>query len=290
MLQLNGKGSSDPDEYPPANPRSSPNVNLLWIGLLYVVGIEGIFLDTLAGPAFQRQLLRMRPASVAHFLAGIAGVLNGEVLRTLSFTISFGTLCVAYVWGTRRLQSGDAPRKFIWAWAFLFVLLLIPLPPHYADDLISYAQQGKVLAVYHMNPYVHALEDTGDPWAVYPRGWRNVVPDVPVMAVLSALAVEANHNNIILALLALKLMMSASFLLTAWTVSKILDLTEPSKTSWGLFFFLWNPLLLLERPPPDAGKIRTEAPLPMPQHEGARWFAATSSTWSIQGAYSAMSS
>ena len=37
------------------------------------------------------------------------------------------------------------------------------------------------------------------------------------------------------------------------------------------------PLLLMERPPPDAGKLRAEAPLPMPRHAEAeaRWFRAT---------------
>ena len=242
-MQLISQSPSDSSEQGSTIPR---HFSLHWIGLLYLACIAGLFFDTLAGPAFQRQLLRMRPASVAHFLARIAGVLNSEILRTLSFSISFSLLCIAYVWGCHRLQSSTAPRKIIWAWAFLFVLLLIPLPPHYADDLVSYAQQGKVLAVYHMNPYVHALEDTSDPWAVYPRGWRNVVPYGPVMAVLSAMAVETGRNNIILALLALKLIMSASFLLTAWTVSKILDLLKPSKTPWALFFFLWNPLVLLE--------------------------------------------
>lgn len=219
---------------------------LVWLGLVYVACIVVVHLYVLAGPTFQAQL-RMRPQKSLHAFADVAALLHGETALTLVLISSYGGLCVAYLWGFSRLRYDTISQRAIFLWAVLFAILLVPLLPHFSSDIVAYVRQGQVLAVYHSNPYLHTPAEIADPGLIYrSAGSYWVSPYGPLATVLSAAAAELGGRSLALTAGILKLLMAACYLLSGWMVGKILDCIDPSATRRGLFFFLWNPLVLLE--------------------------------------------
>jgi len=187
----------------------------------------------------------MRPEKPLHALANVAALLHGQT--PLILIASYWGLCVAYIWGFSRLRYDAVSRRALFLWAILFAILLVPLLPHFSSDIIAYVRQGQVLAVYHSNPYLHTPAEIADPGLIYrSAGSYWVSPYGPVATVLSAAAAELGARSLVLTAGILKLLMGACYLLSGWMVAKILDYLDPNATERGLFFFLWNPLVLLE--------------------------------------------
>ncbi len=219
---------------------------LVWLGLIYATCIIVIHLYILAGPSFQAQL-RMRPQNGLHALAEVAALLHGETTLTLVLIASYGGLFVAYLWGFLRLRHHTVSRRALFLWAALFAGLFVPLLPHFSDDIIAYARQGRVLAVYHSNPYLHTIAEFEDPGSIYPRaGSYWVTPYGPLATLLSAMVAKLGGGSLALTVGLWKLLMAGCYLLCGWMVGKVLDRIDPSTSERGLFFFLWNPLILLE--------------------------------------------
>ncbi len=229
-------------------PSSNQHFALVWIGGVYVAGFIALHLDTLSGPRYL-ELLQMRPERAARALAAVAALFSGDLMRTILFPAAYGALFFAYVWGLYRLRFDAVSQRALFLWAGLFAVLLILLPPHATDDMTRYAMQGRVLAAYHQNPYLHTIKDMGDSWTKYGQwdpGWVNTVPYGPVTVILSAGTAELGGSSFPLTLVLLKLLMAACCFLTGWLVLKISDGVNPSASVAVLFFFLWNPLLLFE--------------------------------------------
>lgn len=229
-------------------PDKSKSFALAWIGGIYVGGIIGLQLEILSRPGFQQQL-NMRPERAVKILAAAAAFFSGDVARAVLFPAAYGALFIAYLWGLFRLRFDAVSRRALFSWAGLFAVLLILMPPNFADDVVGYALQGRVLVAYHQNPYLHTIKDVGDAWAKYGQygfGWRPVVPYGPVTVIVSAGAALLGGTNLPVTVGLLKMLMATCCFLTGWLVVKILDAIHPSASTAALFFFLWNPLLLFE--------------------------------------------
>lgn len=214
-------------------------------GLAYIVCIAGFYFDILSGPAFER-VLRARPEVLAQLIAQVCSLFSGEVARTLLFTVSYGALCGAYICALYRLPSRCVTQRTLFLWAIVFVCLLIPLPYHYSSDIVGYAQEGRVLAAYHQNPYLHTLAQVRDRWASF-RDETIPSPYGPVITVLSAVAAGLGGSSLFWTLGVLKLMMAGCYLLTGWLVSEIVEEQSGGDGGFGsVLFFLWNPLVLFE--------------------------------------------
>ncbi len=218
------------------------------MGLAYAICLASLYVYVLAGPAFQKVLLA-RPEAVAHWAASLARFFDGELIRTILFSTAYGSLWLMYVLALKRGVPNAFSRQRILWWAAGFAALLWLLPPHFSDDIIAYTQHGRVLAEYGQNPYLHNLLEHPDDPLTYKLYWSSFRAAYgPVMILLLAGASWLGSGSLALTILIVKLIMSCLFLLTGWLVGRVMDRTAPEESARAMFFFLWNPMVLMEIP------------------------------------------
>lgn len=158
----------------------------------------------------------------------------------------WGVAWGGHLWALRSLTPGHAPavRRVVWGVGIAGRLALLPLLPHFSEDLWRYLWDGHV-AVQGVNPYLHAPADSAlDPVAT---GWRALVnhPEVPTIYPPGAQAVFA--------LLALAGPTVATFK-AAWIaadlgVAAVIDrlaAARGDRSALPLLLWLWSPLVLVE--------------------------------------------
>ena len=214
------------------------------LGVWYLLGIGTLYLYFLGGEAFRAEAARRVP-NAAPLLSSFS-FLSGEPWRTLLLLTAFMILWTGYAFGIKHLRASEISCRSVFFWAFSFAALLTILPPYFSDDIIGYAQYGRVLAEYGQNPYLHTLSEFSDPWAQHRRYWSHMVcPYGPVVTVLLAGVASLAGDNIVIAVVLLKLLMTGCYLVSGRIIGKILE-TLGDNAPYGVFFFLWNPLILLE--------------------------------------------
>ncbi len=235
---------------------------------LYLLGIGLIWTSVAAGPKLIR-LLSARPEALARALVPVVTVLGGEAGRTLAFTIGYGLMWAVYVL-TLPSREGAGATRWDWLWPCLFVLTLLPLPLYFSEDLIGYAQRGRVLSRYGANPYLHTIWEFSDGWAQYYTYWKGQPsPYGPAALLLFVGATWLAGERLWVAVGLLKLVMAGCYLISGWMVYRVVQRTTPQAAREALFFFLWNPLILLEL----VGQGHADAVMIAPMTVAFYWFS-----------------
>lgn len=216
------------------------------IGLAYLACLAGLYVYILCSPAGLQQLLA-RPERAAHALAFLLSPLHGDVPRTMLLLAAYGGMLAVYHCALSRRGESALTRKQVFLWALVFVAVLLPFPPRFSDDIIGYAQHGRVLAVYHENPYLHTIFEHQDIFANYRKYWSHQVsPYGPVMILFLAAASGLGRSSLLASVVLLKLLMSGSYFVSGWLVGKIADRIRSMPGEQAVLIFLWNPLVLFE--------------------------------------------
>lgn len=129
----------------------------------------------------------------------------------------------------------------------LFLAIQAFSPAMLSTDVYAYTMYGRILAVYHGDPYVK-LEQApdGDPyyWLTYGLPWPSWYG--PLWTLLSAGLALIAGERVGLSVALFRGVASGATLLAAglvWLGARRLD---PTRALRGLVFFLWNPLVVLE--------------------------------------------
>ena len=159
---------------------------------------------------------------------------------------TIGLLMALFVWGLRfvRRENG-ANREIIWSFAVVFAVTLLWLQP-ITSDLYAYLCQAHMLTDLGANPLLQApAEVSGSLARVYPTVY-GTRPSAygPAWILLSAVGTVGQYD-LPVGMLLLKGLVALAYLVTAWLVERILLETRPEKALVGLYFFAWNPLVLL---------------------------------------------
>jgi len=175
------------------------------------------------------------PATIADPPLGRVIALEGLILVCL-FILYFYTLIN---WEWIGLRVGDVIALGSIAGSLSWLAF-----PVNSTDLFSYLGFGRLIALYHLNPYTHGYADILDSFSPYPK-WESSMPYGPMLLPVFAAAGLVSSSHLILGLYFLKLEWLALYAANGWLLCKILRHLDLD-TAKNLFVYLLNPLILLE--------------------------------------------
>jgi hypothetical protein len=171
----------------------------------------------------------------------------GKDLGTFTLCLSVaGMLMALYVWGMRFARIGSrADRWIIWTFAGVSAVALLWLLP-ITSDLFAYLRQAHMLTDLGANPLLQAPVDVADSLVKTYSTVYDTRPTAygPAWVLLSAVGTVGPHD-LPMGLLYLKGLSAVAFLAAAWLVERLLLEFRPGAALEGLYFFAWNPLVLL---------------------------------------------
>ncbi|GAC1389390.1 MAG: hypothetical protein NVSMB38_03440 [Ktedonobacteraceae bacterium] len=149
--------------------------------------------------------------------------------------------------------SGQEPNQQRWLYmllggALLFSITLLFQPTLFSDDVFTYIFSGRILAIYHADPFNTApFQFPSDPylrWVVAGHDAPNLYG--PFWYYIASLLVHIGGSNQVGTLLLFKGLAILSHLLNIVLVWGILNRVAPKRRVLGTLLYAWNPLILLE--------------------------------------------
>ena len=168
--------------------------------------------------------------------------------RTLQF---LQILCLTYLfliyglalWHWRRLNV--SARALGWSAAAITILAWTLLPAD-SSDVLDYIGFGRLIAVYHVSPYLHTYAEFTDRFSTYVT-WDEPMPYGPIVLPVYALAGALSQRHVVMAIYAIKFMWALCHLLNGWLIYRLARWLTPVP-EYAFFLFVFNPLILLEQP------------------------------------------
>jgi alpha-1,6-mannosyltransferase len=182
----------------------------------------------------------------------ISGAGGHIILRQLLLWPALLTLTFCYCRSGRIVRSErSASARSIVAFAAVFAMLALLIPPFHSTDLYAYVGYGWMQSHYNLNPYVDLVAAIpswpSDPmWAVTPIEFA----DSPcaygfLFALLARFLGYLGRGNLLLSVMLFKITNLATMAAIGWLVLLCARrLGVPSSPS--LCLLLWNPLILLQ--------------------------------------------
>jgi hypothetical protein len=138
-------------------------------------------------------------------------------------------------------------KAFVWVTIILSAIILVFSYNAFSYDIFNYIFDSKIITHYHENPYQHkALDYPGDPMLSFMRWTHRVYPYGPVWLGLTLPLSFIGFQVFLLTFFLFKLLMAASFVVSAYFIGKIFQKIAPEREVFGLLFFALNPLVLIE--------------------------------------------
>jgi len=186
----------------------------------------------------------------------------------------------------RLLQSDDAryvshnERRWLYillGGALLFSLTLLFQPMLFSDDVFTYIFSGRILALYHADPFNTApMQFPADPylrWVVAGHDAPNLYG--PLWYYVSSLLVSIAGMHQVGTLLLFKGVAMLSHLVNIVLVWGILGHIAPQRRILGTLLYAWNPLILIEL----AGSGHSEGVLLLLLFLGTWLYVAQEDSW-----------
>jgi hypothetical protein len=211
----------------------NPAVNFRAYGLMMPSGV--LMLGVLAGAAV---------------FYNIPGVIGGAGEEVGGWFLVIGMMTAYYKGYKALLSAPDSStlRKTIIGFAIAFCLLAILIPPFFSTDVYCYGNIGWQQVKYHVNPYVHSVNETpnweNDPmfcpeWLGAPSAYGFLFSE------LTYVLCRLGGGDRGLTALLFKLINVAVFGGTGWLIWRGCKDWGRANPQRALFLFLWNPLILL---------------------------------------------
>jgi hypothetical protein len=163
----------------------------------------------------------------------------------LEFVILFALYLAA--WQIVRRAHGRSMWLIVVGGTVVFSAILLFMYPYDAADLFDYIMYGRIINVYHANPFRDvAAQFASDPFYPY-VGWRNAIAAYgPGWVVTTALGGRLAGDGILSNILIFKAVLAAFLAGCAGVIAAILRRLAPDHVLAGVVFFLWNPVVLYE--------------------------------------------
>lgn len=143
-------------------------------------------------------------------------------------------------------DQGEAPASLVWGLGIGMRLVLLPLAPHFSDDIFRYLWDGWVQA-HGVGPYAHA---PADPALAHLRtSWHGLInhPEIPTIYPPGAQLVFGALARLAASIPLFKAAWVACDLAVAWILSRMAaDRGGPAGSRAALLLWLWSPLVVLE--------------------------------------------
>jgi alpha-1,6-mannosyltransferase len=205
----------------------------------------------LCAPAFGALFLIHLANSLPALRAGAVppdlgqGAAAGTTLQALQI------VCLAYLFAVyglvlrywRYLQV--RPRALACT-ALVAAVMVAALLPANSSDVLEYVGFGRLVAVYHANPYLHTYAEITDGFARSVT-WNEPMPYGPVILPIVAAAGAVSRHGVVLAIYTLKLAWLLVFLLNGFLIYRLAGRSGWLEPEQAFFVFAFNPLLLIEQ-------------------------------------------
>jgi hypothetical protein len=224
------------------NKKSIPNLPII----LYFASICLLFLYSFT------QIDLSLTFSRIEFLQNIVRLFQyvGYFQRPVSLYIYIGLLGLLFFWYFYFLKQALAKKiekKFVWKMLVATTAILVFSYNAFSYDLFNYIFDAKIYTHYQLNPYLHkALDFPGDPMLSFMRWTHRVYPYGPFWLFLTIPLSYIGTNLFIPTFFLFKFIMAGSFLGCLYFIGKIFQKIAPRKEVYGLVFFGFNPLILIE--------------------------------------------
>src|SRR5215212_2218043 len=165
----------------------------------------------------------------------------------LTSIVGLTGLYVAAIWLAPRVAGRVQAGLLLFGLPLLFVAVLLPGYPLLSSDIFKYVFDGRIMAVYHENPFLKVPADYPDDRFYDLVYWKAVVnAHGPLWRVLEAAGAQIGGERCTSATLVTKLWPTLAYLGTIATLLLMLRSTCPERAVVGTLAYAWCPLVLLE--------------------------------------------
>ena len=152
-------------------------------------------------------------------------------------------LFLAYL-GVVTYWSNDKLKYFPWRPLIILAVLLALAYPFLSSDVFKYLFTGKIIALYHENPYLYSPDYfVGDLWLRFMRWVHTPTPYGPVMTALAVPYYYLGFGKFVPMLYLYKLDQVGWYLLAVWCIGKLSNTKTAIRNQ---LYFALNPLVLVE--------------------------------------------
>src|SRR5215213_9926741 len=156
-------------------------------------------------------------------------------------------LYLAALWLVPRVAGRVQAGLLLFGLPLLFVAVLLPGYPLLSSDIFKYVFDGRIMAVYHENPFLRVPADFPDDRFYDLVYWKAVVnAHGPLWRVLEAAGAQLGGERCSGAVLAMKLWPTLAYLGTIATLLLMLRASCPERAVVGTLAYAWCPLVLFE--------------------------------------------
>ena len=170
--------------------------------------------------------------------------------RPLSSALYIGLILIMfgyYLWLVKKTAEDKIDISIIVKLIFFSCLILVLSYNAFSYDLFNYIFDAKIFTYYRLNPYLFkALDFPADPMLGFMHWTHRVFPYGPFWLLLSIVVSYMGIQKLILTMVLFKLLALAGYLLSCYSIYKIMLLIEPNKAKLSLVVFAFNPLIIIE--------------------------------------------
>ncbi len=165
-------------------------------------------------------------------------------LSTGIFVVLVAVFFALYAWALRIKLT----IRGFWTIVIPMVVILIFSYPAFSYDIFNYMFDAKTILVYHKIPYlVTPLQFTGiEPWLSFMHWTHEPSNYMPFWIFISLPAYLLGFGYFLTILWSFKALMAAAYLVTAWSIWKILSKLDSGRAVLGTAIFALNPLVIFE--------------------------------------------
>ncbi len=169
-------------------------------------------------------------------------------LATIWFLFTIICMFILYGLIVRYVSGHSVPIRYIWFSIGCITIIGIFAYPAFSYDIFNYLFTAKTVLVYGKDPYVvkPILFAAIDPWLNFMRWTHLVSAYTPLWIVLSTIPFILGFGYFLLILWNTKMFLGGFYLLTAWGISKIMEVKDPKRKILALTVFVFNPLVIIE--------------------------------------------
>lgn len=173
--------------------------------------------------------------------------LNTEIIYCLIFLAFYLFIMYGLLYWWREKIDWSKSLLILIVGVIVFSAIMLACWPLTSSDIFTYIMQGRILGVYHGNPYVDYIQNYDNDalyaWVFY-RWHETPMVYGPLWGIISAGLALVSGKSLVINLFIFRLFVVACFGVSTWLLYKILEKIKPNIKYFGTFMFAWNPLVL----------------------------------------------
>jgi hypothetical protein len=174
---------------------------------------------------------------------------GGVPERLWPLMLAFAALFALYLLGWKAAQriSTRSAWLIIIGGAVIFVVILLFMYPYDAADLFDNIMHGRIISVYHANPFRDVpAQFATDPFYPYSAWRKSISAYGPGWEMLAGLSALVAGDDLLVNIFVFKAVLAAFLAGCGGLIVLILRRLAPERALAGLVLFIWNPVVVYE--------------------------------------------